>query len=258
MPVSPTDQILEALLETLPEGWWVKQIFLGSTWIASFIENEAGEGRVGLAAMPPGKQVSGQASWQYGFNRFNQPDYPEARTFSRGALAGEPLIAAVGLATLNALLKPDPASLTPLDAGDWLVEQGRGRRVALVGRFPFIDELEPVARKLWVFELDPQPGEFSFVQAPQIIPQAEVLAVTGSALLNHSLQDYLALASPTAKVMVLGPSTPLSPVMFKFGVHLLCGIEVVDEAALLESIAGGLSFRKMSGIRRVSLVRNGS
>ncbi len=105
------------------------------------------------------------------------------------------------------------------------------------------------------FPLNPQPGEFSFAQAPTIIPQAEVLAVTGSALLNHSLQSYLTLASPAAKVMVLGPSTPLSPVIFGFGVHLLSGIEVVDEQALLESIAGGLSFRKMKGTRRVSLVR---
>lgn len=250
MPVSPTDEILEALLESLPENWWVKQIYLGSTWTASFIENEAGERRIGLAAMPPGKQVADQNIWQAGFNRLEQPN---ARNFSRLALAGDPLDAAVGLATLNALLKPDPASLTSIDAGDWLVEQGRDRQVALVGRFPFINELEPITRHLWVFELDPQPGEFSFAQAPLIIPQAAVLAVTASALLNHSLQNYLALANPTAKVLVLGPSTPLSPVMFKFGVQLLCGIQVVDEKALLDSIAGGLSFRKMSGTRRVSL-----
>ncbi len=255
MPAEPTDEILEALLATLPGGWHVRRIYLGSAWTASFIENETGERRIGLAARPPGKMVTNRDAWQEGFNRFTGPDYPDARTFSHNALAGEPLTAAVGLVTLNALLKPDPASLAPIDAGDWLVEHGRGRKVALVGRFPFIDELAPVAQKLWVFELNPQPGEFSFAQAPTIIPQAEVLAVTGSALLNHSLQSYLTLASPAAKVMVLGPSTPLSPVIFGFGVHLLSGIEVVDEQALLESIAGGLSFRKMKGTRRVSLVR---
>jgi uncharacterized protein (DUF4213/DUF364 family) len=58
--------------------------------------------------------------------------------------------------------------------------------------------------------------------------------------------------------MVLGPSTPLSPVMFGFGVHLLSGIQVIDEAALLESIAAGLPFRKMNGTRRVSLLRSNS
>jgi hypothetical protein len=43
--------------------------------------------------------------------------------------------------------------------------------------------------------------------------------------------------------------------MFDFGIHLLSGIQVVDEKALLDSIAGGLSFRKMSGTRRVSLAK---
>jgi uncharacterized protein (DUF4213/DUF364 family) len=252
MPANSTDLILAALLETLPEGWRVNQIYLGTTWTASFIESEAGERRIGLAAAHSAKPVTEGDFLQYGFNRL---DRLEAPVFSRYALSQEPLEAAAGLATLNALLKPDPASLGQIDAGDWLVEQSRDRRVALVGRFPFIDEIEPVARQLWVFELEPRPGEFSFSQAPEIIPQAEVLAITGSTLLNHSLQNYLALANPTAKVIVLGPSTPLSPVMFNFGIDLLSGIEVADEKALLDSLAGGLSFRKMRGTKRVSLAR---
>lgn len=252
MPANSPDKILEALLETLPEGWQVTRLYRGVTWTASFIENAAGESRVGLAATPSGKPAGAGDLLEYGFNRTDQP---EARSFSRYALSHEPLEAAAGLATLNALLKPDPASLTEIDAGNWLVEQGRDQRVALVGRFPFINEIEPVARQLWVFELDPQPGEFSFAQAPEIIPRAGVLAITGSTLLNHSLLDYLSLANPTARVIVLGPSTPLSPVMFDFGIHLLSGIQVVDEKALLDSIAGGLSFRKMSGTRRVSLAK---
>ncbi len=244
------DEILAALLQTLPGGWWVDRIYRGVTWTASFVESATGERRIGLAAAAPAIIDSGFLT--YGFNRL---DRTEAQNISRYALSQESIKAAAGLATINALLQPDPASLSQIDAGDWLVEQGRDRRVALVGRFPFIDELEPVAHQLWVFEFNPRPGEFSFAQAPEIIPQAEVLAITGSAILNHSLQNYLTLANPAARVIVLGPSTPLSPIMFNFGIHLLCGIEVVDEKALLDSIAGGLSFRKMNGTKRVSLAK---
>lgn len=251
MPNNATDPILAALLETLPKGnWLVSQVYLGATWTASFVENATGERRIGLANAHAINLAAPGGFLQPGYNRLAHPD---ARAYSYHALSDEPLEAAAGLATLNALLRPDPASLGRIDAGDWLVEQGRDRKVVFVGRFPFINEIEPVAREIFVFELDPRPGEFSFVQAPEIIPQADVLAVTGSTLLNHSLHKYLALAGPQTKVIVVGPSTPLSPVLFDFGAHVLSGIEVVDEQALLESLTSGLSFRRMSGTRRVSL-----
>lgn len=256
MPTNPTNQtdpILTRLLEDLPSGWRVSQLYLGPTFSASFIENSSGEHHIGLAALPGGVPAKG-GFWQPGFNRM---DLPEAHVFSQHALSDERVKASVGMATLNALVQPDPVLLSPIDAGDWLVEEGRDKRVALVGRFPFIDELEPVVRNLWVFELEPQPGEFGFSHAPEIIPKADILAVTASALLNHSLQDYLALANSSAKVIVLGPTTPLSPLMFDFGVHVLSGVLVKDEAALLDSIAKGLSFRSMKGTQRVSLVKPG-
>lgn len=251
MPTNPPDPILTCLLENAPSGWRVSQVYLGITWTASFIENAAGERRVGLA-VSPGGDSDPSLPFQPGFNRLDRPD---AAVFSRQVLSDQTVRASAGLATLNALLQPDPALLGDIDAGDWLAEEGSNRRVALVGRFPFIDELAPVVSKLWVFELDPKPGEFGFASAPAIIPQADILAVTASSLLNHSLQNYLALASPAARVIVLGPSTPLSPLLFDFGVHVLSGVLVQDEAALLDSIASGLSFRRMKGARRVSLVK---
>jgi uncharacterized protein (DUF4213/DUF364 family) len=256
MPTNPTNQtdpILTRLLEDLPSGWRVSQLYLGPTFSASFIENTRGEHRIGLAALP-GSAPAEDGFLQLGFNRL---DFPEAGAFSLHALSSERVKTSAGLATLNALLQPEPALLSPIDAGDWLVEEGRGRKIALVGRFPFIDELVPVVGKLWVFELDPQPGEYGFCDAPEIVPQADILAVTGSSLLNHSLQDYLALANSATQIIVLGPSTPLSPRLFEFGVHVLSGVLVDDEAALLESISNGLSFRRMKGTKRVSLVRPG-
>jgi uncharacterized protein (DUF4213/DUF364 family) len=44
--------------------------------------------------------------------------------------------------------------------------------------------------------------------------------------------------------------------LFKYGVDLLSGVQVVDLAAVLTSIEQGVSFRKMAGVRRVTLVNN--
>jgi uncharacterized protein (DUF4213/DUF364 family) len=162
----------------------------------------------------------------------------------------------VGLATLNALMQPDPVRLAAVDAADWLAEHGQGRKVALVGRFPFIDELRPVVAQLWVLELSPQPGEYHAAEAPQHIPQADVVAITSSTLINHTLDDLLALARPEAKVMLLGPSTPLTPVLFEFGIDLLSGVQVVDIEAAWASVAAASNFQKMKGVRRVTMEKD--
>jgi uncharacterized protein len=56
--------------------------------------------------------------------------------------------------------------------------------------------------------------------------------------------------------VLIGPSTPLSPLLFDFGISLLAGVEVVNLDELLISTRQGVSFRHMKGTRRVSLVNN--
>ena len=63
--------------------------------------------------------------------------------------------------------------------------------------------------------------------AAGLIPQADVVALTASALINHTLDDLLALCSPEALVLILGPSTPLSPVLFHHGATTIAGSRVI-------------------------------
>jgi len=69
-----------------------------------------------------------------------------------------------------------------------------------------------------------------------VIPQANVVAITAMALINHTLDGLLALCRPDALVMVLGPSAPLSPVLFEHGVAIISGARVVDEAAVMRTV----------------------
>ena len=242
--------LLDRILETLPPNWHTDSIHIGLNWTVSVVQNQAGQRLAGLAATPGSERVAAQRQFQYGSN---QPVMTDATGLARCAQAGDPVEAAVGLATLNALLQPDPAQLAHIDAADWLVSHGRGRQVALVGRFPFIDELKPVVAQLWVLELNPQPGEYFADEAPLIIPQADVVAITSSTLVNHTLAGLLALARPEAKIMLLGPSTPLTPILFEFGVELLSGVQVVDLEATLASVAQSANFQQMKGVQRVTL-----
>jgi uncharacterized protein (DUF4213/DUF364 family) len=243
--------ILNRILDTLADGWNTHQLYIGQNWTLLVIQDETGRLRAGLAATPSARWMAAQTRFRLGENP--PTAISNKQMLTKRLQATDPVETAVGLAALNASLKSDLGLMTVLDAADWLVEHSRGRQVALVGRFPFVGELRPVVTQLWVLELSPQPGEYSSEQAPLIIPQADVVAITSSTLINHTLDDLLALARPEAKVMLLGPSTPLTPVLFEFGVDLLSGVQVVDVEAVRTSVAQGVSFRHMAGVRRVTM-----
>ena len=216
----------------------------------SVVRDQAGRLKAGLASSPSAAIVAGQTAFQPGHNR---PPVAEAAALAGLVQSRHPVEVAVGLATLNALLEPDPANLSALDAVDWLARYGRERNIALVGRFPFIAELQPLAAQLWVLELAPKPGEYGPEQAPEIIPQADVVAITSSSLINGSLPQLLRLVADRAKVMLLGPSTPLSPALFQYQIDVLSGVQVIDIEAVWQAASAGLTFQKLVGVRRVTL-----
>ena len=152
----------------------------------------------------------------------------------------------------------DESQIVEVNAGDVLLQQGRDKHVALVGHFPFISQLRASASELWVIEQQPAADEYPPEAAADLIPRAEVIAITSSALINHTLDGLLALCDPQALVMLLGPTTPLSPVLFEHGVSLLSGALVVDEAAALRTLCQGATFQQMEGVRLVTLARDRS
>ncbi len=158
-----------------------------------------------------------------------------------------PLEASIGVAALNSLMQVDEERCVELNAEAWLAEQGQGRRVAIVGSFPFVPRLREKVGELWVLEKHPSEGELFSDEASKVLPQADVVAITGTALINHTLDGLLALCREDSAVMVLGPSTPLSPVFFDYGVDVVSGTQVVDVDLVLKLISQGATFRQVKG-----------
>jgi uncharacterized protein (DUF4213/DUF364 family) len=171
------------------------------------------------------------------------------------ALSDNVLEASIGVAALNSLLDVDEKLAIEINALDVLAEHGRGKKVAIIGHFPFIPRLQPMVRQLWVVEQHPAEGEFPAEAAKDLLPQADVIAITSSSLINHTLDQLLQLCRPTALVMMLGPSTPLSSVLFDHGVSILSGSQIVDEAAVRLTIEQGGTFQQVKGVRLLSLRR---
>lgn len=166
------------------------------------------------------------------------------------------LEASIGMAAINSLLDVDDRGAVEINAVDVLIEHGLGKNVALVGHFPFIPKLRPAVGKLWVIEQHPIEGDYPAEAFRDLIPQADVVAITSSTLINHTLDDLLALCSPEALIMALGPSTPLSSVMFEHGISFLSGARVVDEMAVLQSVSQGANFQQVGGVKLLTFFKS--
>jgi uncharacterized protein len=165
------------------------------------------------------------------------------------ARSAHPVEASVGVAAINAAIRP-PAVVEDGNGRELILARGAGRDVTLVGHFDFVDELRQKVRNLWVLELYPEPGDLPASEAPRVIPRSDVVAITGSSLVNHTLGDLLALARGRY-VILLGASTIFSPVLFDLGVAAICGAVVEDLDEVRRCVLGGVGFRHSTGIRKV-------
>jgi len=169
--------------------------------------------------------------------------------------SASPPDAALGLATANALLRPSDGRLTEHNAASILSDRGVGKRVAMIGHFPFSERLESACGDLWIFERGEgkRDGDLGTEMMEELLPQADVVGVTSTTIINRTLPDILDLIRPDAFVLLLGPSTPLTPRLFDFGIDLLCGTIIVDPQAVLRAVEQGAVTRQITGVRRVCL-----
>jgi uncharacterized protein (DUF4213/DUF364 family) len=237
--------IIDELLPTLPADEAVKSVRVGVHWTAVCSRH------CGLASTLTGNQPHGHSK----VRDVGRLHFKSAHELAEYARSDNLLEASIGVAAINSLLEVDESRVVEINAGDVLLQRGRAKHVALVGHFPFIPQLRTCAADLWVIEQQPAAAEYPAAAAADLIPKAEVVAITGTALINHTLDGLLALCDSKALVMILGPSTPLSPVLFDHGVSLLSGAQVVDEAAALRTLCQGATFQQMNGVRLVTLAR---
>jgi hypothetical protein len=198
---------------------------------------------------------------------FHEPHPSHRPVRNAGSLTGLPALelaqyarsdnvleASIGMAAINSLIDIDEARCVRENALDALARKGKGKNIAIVGSFPWIPKLRTIASTLWVIEQNPREGELPAEAAEDVLPQADVVGLTGTSFINHTVDRLLDL-SKNSFVVMLGPTTPLSPVLFDWGVDVMAGVEVVEPEKTIRSISEGAIFRQVAGVRLITMAK---
>ena len=228
---------LEAPVRDIRQGPFQTAVLTRNCGLASTLHDHANH--QGKAAVKNAGQLTGKT----------------AAELAQLVYSPSPLEAAIGMATINSLLEVDEKRCVELNAGTLIAEKGEGKKVAIVGHFPFVPKLGQVVGELWVIDRHPREGDVAESEAEVLIPQADVVGITGTALTNHTMEHLLSLCRPEAYVVILGGTAPLSPVLFEYGVDAVSGTKVYEPEAVLLCVSQGATFRQIRGIRLLTIMK---
>ncbi len=243
------DEIAYALLESIKklDDHSIGNIVVGSHLMA--VESR----QVGLASLidPSGghlKDIPPENAWKAFEGK-------SAKRVANQLLEDNRFYSGVGLASITSLYDYEKYDFIKVKAQDILVEKGRGKEVAVIGHFPFVDRIRKEFKKLWVIELKPRDGDVDTTTGFEVLPGCDVVAITATTIINKTLAGILSACKPGSFRILLGPSTPMNPVLFEFGLTMLAGSMVKDREKVFCGISRGEAFRGLQGIDTVCLKR---
>jgi uncharacterized protein (DUF4213/DUF364 family) len=171
------------------------------------------------------------------------------------ALSNMPMKKALGIAVLSALssycrdkgLVNGYKMRVGVDAIECLDLKDDTYPVLIGAIAPCLRILKGRKKPFTIIELDPRTlksDEIRFYappgKTPEIVPKADVLVITGTTLINGTLEGILKLARPDAQVVVLGPTASILPhAFFRRGVNILGGDIITNPEKMLDTLTEG-------------------
>ncbi len=226
-------EIYDELIELIPKDLVIKDFVAGLNW---FLVESVGTGM----AMTP---KEGNSYLQVAGNVVGMKVYEAAKLIK----SWDNYEAALGLAAINSVINT-PCNIEMLSGinmneqqkindFEYMKDRIKGKKVAVIGHFP---DLEPLAEicKISILERIPQEGDFPDPSCEYLLPEQEFVFITGTTLINKTLPRLLQL-SKNAYVTIVGPSTPMTKCLYKYGINMLAGTVVTERNRVWNLIREG-------------------
>jgi uncharacterized protein (DUF4213/DUF364 family) len=164
------------------------------------------------------------------------------------------LKASLGMAALNSLIDP-PKKYKEGNAFELIKSKTVGKNLGIIGHFYFVNRFCDSVKNCWVFEKSPRGDDLPAEKINEYLPQCDVVVITGQTIINNTLTEILSYSDRAYKVM-LGPSVPLSPVLFDYGIDVIAGVKVLKYEEVNRFIRQGANFRQLQGLELVMISKN--
>ena len=228
-------QIYNELIGRIPEDLTVDECIIGINW--TFVRSGA---HAGIAMTFRNNCPSGLENGPYVGQSL--------RTVAEGAKSWNMLQASVGMAAVNAFYNT-PEKLKDIDVSEQHAGTGEsifsvpieamaGKNVAVIGHFPYIEkQLGPLCN-LTVLEREPEGADYLDSACEYLLPEQDAVFITGMTFTNKTLPRLLELTKACRTVLV-GPSAPLSELLFHHGVDAVAGFYITDVALARDLVSQG-------------------
>ncbi len=241
----------DALIERIPAEPVVEDCIIGLHW--TYVR--AGK-YAGIAMTFQGSSLSGLSDGPY--------IGKSLREVASGVKSWDMLRASVGMAACNAWFnsveKMTELGLAQSTDGhkaggqsifDEPMESLLGKNVAVIGHFPYIEKQLGGKCQLSVLEREPEGSDYLDSACEYLLPEQDFVFITGMTLTNKTLPRLLTLTE-TAKTILVGPSSPITPVLFEFGVDSIAGFYITDQALTQSLVSQAAHTEIFRGGRRIT------
>lgn len=246
--------IYNDLIDSIPEDLTVLDCMLGLHW--TLVKSESGTGTA--MTVNGGQQNSGEYRELIGMS---------LKELAKDVKSWTMLEASMGLAAINSALNT-PKQVSALTGQDFKVSANseaanafiqflpdiKDKKVAVIGHFPNVDLLRKVCQ-LSVLERIPQDDDYPDPACEYILPEQDVVFITGTAFINKTMPRLLSLAKDS-RIILVGPSVPISPVLFNYGVDTISSTVMLDEELVWRAAKQGGKIKAFkSGGQMVNIQR---
>lgn len=184
------------------------------------------------------------------------------------------LKSAIGVATLNALTRmiidaseSDEYQIISDEDGFDLLTIRPHETVSLIGAFgPYIQRLKAMGNPFLIIEKRPQalrPDEMKYFKPESemrgAIEKSNVLIITGTAIVNHTIDSILSFIKDDLRIAIIGPTASMIPdAFFKRGVNIMAGVRITHPDRMVSILKqGGSAYHLLKECsKKIAFIKN--
>lgn len=164
------------------------------------------------------------------------------------------LKASLGMAAINSVIDP-PENYAAGNAFELIKSKAAGKNLGIIGHFHFVNRFYDSVKNCWVFEKSPCDGDLPADKISEFLPQCDVIVITGQTIINNTLGEILSYSERAFKIL-LGPSAPMSPILFDYDIDIIAGVRILKCDKVNRFIRQGANFRQLKGVELIMMSKN--